>query len=142
MAEAMPKQTERGLLVFAIWATLGAAGLCFTLEGLSRDALMLALAGTGAVVAAFVAHMIVNWVYGQGFTRGEATLGIGAYGLLALVFVLAWLSGGVDRAGYLAGLAFFGTLGFGFVAYLAARHGLRGTFSQFHVHGSATGEPK
>jgi hypothetical protein len=113
---------ERDLLVFSIWAVLGLLGLGFLLEGLTRDAYPLALIGILLVVAGFVAHIIVNQIFGNGFRRGETALGIGAFGALALVFM----------ADYASGLTLFGVLVAGLVAYLATRHGLRGAFSQFH----------
>ncbi|MBU0584122.1 MAG: hypothetical protein KKB66_16520 [Alphaproteobacteria bacterium] len=123
---------ERDLLVFSIWAVLGLLGLGFLLEGLTRDAYPLALIGILLVVAGFVAHIIVNQIFGKGFRRGETALGIGAFGALALVFIAAWTAGELSMADYASGLTLFGVLVAGLVAYLATRHGLRGAFSQFH----------
>jgi len=124
---------ERGILVFSIWATLGFLGLGFWLEAMARDALLLALLGIGLTVAAFVAHIVVNTVFRQGFTRGETALGIGLYGLMALLYVGARLQGGMSAEGALSGLALFGALAVGFIVYLATRYGVRGAFSRFHA---------
>jgi len=130
---------DRAILVFAIWASLGALGLCLFLEGLSRDHWLLAAAGVLAVVAAFVAHMVVNAISGTGFTRGETVLGIGAYGVLGLVFVAGALTGGLSATDLRACLAFFAVIGGGMLAYLITRHGLRGAFSQFHARPAERG---
>ena len=126
---------DRAILVFAIWASLGALGLCLFLEGLDRDAWLLSAAGVLAIVAAFAAHMVVNAVSGTGFTRGETALGIAAYGVLGLVFLAGALSGSMTTADYHAGLTFFGVLAAGMLAYVVTRNGLRGAFSQFHAPG-------
>lgn len=130
-----PSATERSVLVFSIWASLGFLGVAGMIEGFARDDLAVALLGLAGVVAAFFAHIVVNAVSGRGFTRGEAALGIGAFGLFAFVFVAAALAGTLTRADLHAGVAAFGLLAAGFVAYLATRHGLRGAFSRFHPPG-------
>lgn len=127
------RHPDRAILVFAIWASLGALGLCLFLEGLARDAWLLSAAGVLAIVAAFAAHMVVNAVSGTGFTRGETALGIAAYGVLGLVFLAGALSGSMTAADYRAGLTFFGVLAAGMLAYVVTRNGLRGAFSQFHA---------
>jgi hypothetical protein len=124
---------ERGILVFSIWGVFGVLGLGFLLEGFTRSAYFIALLGIGLIVVGFVAHIIVNAVFDQGFTNGETALGIGTLGVLALVFVLAWAEGGMPEENFYAGLTFFGVIVSGFIAYLVTRYGLRGAFSRFHV---------
>jgi hypothetical protein len=128
----MRASIERGILVFSIWATLGFLGVGFWLEGATRDAMALSLLGIALILAAFVAHVVVNAVYRQGFGQGEAALGIGLYGLMALLYVGARLQGSLNATGTNAGLALFGVLALGFVVYLATRHGVRGAFTRFH----------
>jgi hypothetical protein len=133
MPMATPHKTERGILVFAIWAVLGFAGLGFVLEGFARDSYLISLLGTGLLAAAFIAHIIVNAVFAQGFEPGEAALGIGVFGLLAGVFIVSWFGGALSMADFHAGLTLFGGLVAGFLAYLSTRYGLRGAFSRFHA---------
>lgn len=125
---------ERSILVFAIWAVLGFLGLGFVLDGMAHESVAAAVAGVTLLLATFAAHIVVNAVFGVGFSHGETALGIGLYGLLALVFVVARIAGRLGEVGYLTGIAVFGLLAAGFIAYLAARHGLRGAFSYFHSH--------
>lgn len=124
--------TERGVLVFCIWSVLGFSGIGLFLEGLLLDSWALSAAGTVAVVLGFVAHIVVNAIFNSGFTRGETALGIAAYGLLALVFVLGAVGGEMSVADRYSGLTLFGVVAAGFLAYLFTRHGLRGAFSRFH----------
>lgn len=133
MRNATQPHIDRSILVFAIWASLGFLGLGLFLEGMARDLWGLAAAGVGVILAAFVAHIVVNAIFDTGFSRGEAALGIGVYGILASVFIIAALSGGMTAADYYAGLTLLGALALGFPVYLVTRHGLRGAFSHFHA---------
>jgi hypothetical protein len=126
-------EVERGILVFSIWAALGILGLGIVLEGFARDSWPIAAGGVATIVAAFVAHIVVNAVFDTGFSRGEAALGIGAYGLLGLIFLAGAVSGDMSMTDYYSGLTLFGVLAAGFLAYLTTQHGLRGAFSQFHI---------
>ena len=126
-------ETERGLMVFAIWAALGTLGLMLIVEGFARDGYALALAGTVGIIAALGGHVIVNAVFSIGFTPGETALGLTAFGLLVLTFVLSVLVGDVSTSDFYAGLTLFAALTSAFVIYLITRHGLRGAFSRFHV---------
>lgn len=128
-----PLHIERGIMVFAIWACLGFLGLGIVLEGFARDSWPMSASGVAVIMLAFVAHIIVNGVWNTGFTQGESVLGIGAYGLLGLVFIAAALFGTLSMADLYSGLTLFGLLAVGFLAYLATRHGLRGAFSRFHI---------
>lgn len=124
---------ERSILIFAIWAVLGFLGLGVFLEGLARDLWSLSALGVALIVAAFGAHIVVNGIFATGFTPGETALGIGAYGVLGLVFVAGAVGGEMTAADYYSGLTLFGVLAAGFLAYLLTRHGLRTAFSQFHI---------
>jgi hypothetical protein len=124
---------ERSILIFSIWAVLGLFGLGLFLEGMKNDSWALSGAGVSVITLAFVAHIIVNGVFDTGFSQGEAVLGIGAYGVLGLVFVVSAASGTMTMADYYSCLTLFGVLTLGFLAYLSTRHGLRGAFSRFHV---------
>ncbi|MEO0385487.1 MAG: hypothetical protein AAF234_18250 [Pseudomonadota bacterium] len=134
MLEQSQTKVERAILIFTIWASLGFLGLGVFLEGMARDLWALSAVGVSVIVATLVAHIIVNAVFKTGMSRGEATLGIGLYGFLGLVFIASTIGGGMTPADYYAGLTLFGTLAVGFLVYLVARHGLRGAFSHFHHH--------
>lgn len=132
MRERTPN-VDRGILVFSIWGSLGFLGLGLFLEGMAHDVWAVSAAGVAVILTALGAHVVVNAVHGTGFTRGEAALGVGTYGVLGFVFIVGALQGDMTMADYYAGLTLFGTLAAGFLAYLVTRHGLRGAFSQFHM---------
>ena len=102
-----PAMIERDLLVFSIWAVLGFGGLAFLLEGFSRDSYFVSLAGIAAIIAGFIAHMVVNAVFDCGFKPGETALGISSFGVLALAFISGWISGGLSMNDYWSGLTLF-----------------------------------
>lgn len=131
---------ERSILVFSTWAVLGFLGLGLLLEGLTRDSVTLSSLGVGGIVLAFVVHIVINGVFDTGFSPGETALGIGAYGLLGLVFVIGAITGETTMVDFYSGLIFFGVLALGFLTYLFTRHGLRGAFSRFHVKPASLGE--
>lgn len=124
---------ERSILIFAIWAVLGFLGLGVFLEGMKTDIWLVSACGVSVIVLAFIAHIIVNGVFDTGFSAGETSLGLGAYGVLGFVFVVSAAGGSLTMTDYYSGLTLFGVLAAGFLAYLFTRHGLRGAFSRFHV---------
>ena len=136
-----PAMVERDLLVFSIWAVLGFGGLCLVLEGFARDSYPVSLAGIAAIVAAFVAHIIVNGIFNTGFRPGETALGISAFGILAVGFIGGWAFGELSPADYWAGLTLFAVLAFGLLADLSTRYGMRGAFSRFHLKQAGDGKP-
>lgn len=129
---------DRSILVFSIWGVFGFLGLGFLLEGFSRGAYLVSLIGTILILATFVGHVVVNVVFEEGFSSGETALGIGASGLLSLVFVIGWAEGGMLPANFYAGLTFFGALTVALITYLVTRYGLRGAFSHFHLRQPAS----
>ena len=132
---------ERDLLVFSIWAVLGFGGLAFLLEGFYRDSYLVSSFGIAAIALGFVSHIIVNAIFDCGFKAGEAALGIGAFGVLALAFIIGWASGDLSQNDYWSGLTLFAVLGFGMPVYLSTRYGLRGAFSHFHHKPADSGNP-
>ena len=135
---AMPKTIERDLLVFADWAVLGLGGLCFLLEGFSRDAYLVSLVGIVAIVLGFSAHIVINAIFDTGFRPGEAALGIGSFGVIALAFIGGWATGGLSMSDYWSGLTLFAVLALGMPVYLSTRYGLRNAFSRFHIRPADT----
>lgn len=136
-----PATVERDLLVFSIWAVLGFGGLALLVEGFSRDSYVISLAATVMIIAGFVAHIVVNAVFGCGFRPGETVLGISAFGVLALAFISGWAVGGLSPADYWSGLTLLAALGFGLPVYLSTRYGMKGAFSRFHVRHTNDGKP-
>lgn len=130
---------ERNLLVFSLWAVFGFAGLAFILEGFKLDSYVISLVGVGSIAAGFIGHLVVNAVFGCGFSKGEAALGIATFGVLAVAFIVGWADGDLSIADYWSGITLFALLILGLFAYLSARYGLRGAFSHLHVRPASRG---
>ena len=127
------RQTERRLAVVANWALFGAFGLGLIQTGTSGGRIVLGLIGFALIVAGFVSQVIVNRLYGGGFTTGEVTLGMSAFGIAAVGFVASWIFD--PRFGppqMVIGLSGFAAIIGAFIVYLVTRYGLKGSFSMFH----------
>lgn len=124
---------ERNLLVYANWAVFGFGGLCFVMEGFSRDVYLVSLVGVVAIIAGLVGHLIINAVFHSAFTAGEAALGVSAFAIAALTFIGAWAVGDLSEADYWSGLTLFGLLAAALPVYLSTRYGFRGAFAQLGI---------
>lgn len=123
---------ERSVLVFSTWTALGMLSLGLFLEGLEANQYAIALAGILLVIAAFVAHMVINALYRTGYTAGETALGLATFGVIALLVVIGFATERLDERDFLACLSLVAVLVVGFLSYLVTRYGLRGAYSAFH----------
>ena len=124
---------ERNLIVYANWAIFGIGGLCFVMEGLSRDVYLVSLIGVAAILAGIIGHLVINTVFRTAFTSGEAALGVGVFAIAALSFIGAWAVGDLSEQDYWSGLTLFGVLAAGLPVYLSTRYGFRGAFAQLGI---------
>ena len=126
------KLGERRLAVMTNWAFFGSFGLCFTLSGFSAADLLTGLFGFGLMATAFGAHVIINDLFRTRFSKGEVALGLIAFIVSVLGFVLSWLvQPHFDTANIAIGLAGFSLLFACFLFYLVAHHGVRGSIEIF-----------
>ncbi len=125
--------THRRLAVASNWALCGSFGLCLILSGFALALPQAILGGFALLVAAFIAHLVINRLFRQSFTTGEVVTGFVAFGVGVASFLATALAGsGVGRTQFDAGLAGFASLVLCFLAYLVTKFGLKGAFSQFH----------
>jgi len=129
----LEEETEKKLAVTANWGLLGSFAVTFILSGFGNGEVVYAIIGFGLLILAFVAHIIINRIYGVGFNNGEIAIGFIVFGVALLGFVANRFLG----AGYSAGETIAGVLGFGalaaaFIAYVITKYGLKGAFSMFH----------
>jgi hypothetical protein len=114
------------------WALLGSFGLCFAISGFSTGDLPAGLAGFALICAGFGAHVLINHIYGAGFSKGETALGLGLFTISVLGFVVSWVA--VPDFGWsrvAMGLAGFAALIACFASYMLVNHGVRGSFEMF-----------
>lgn len=128
-------RVDRHALVMAIWTPSTFVAATLLHKGLVSGGDWWFFAGFAAVIAAFVAHIVVNSVLKMGFTAGERALGIVAY-VVALVSLLSSVLLGPAELGariFLpVGLGLMSLVG-AVVAYLVIAFGARAAFERFDV---------
>lgn len=125
---------ESRIAVLTNWGFLGAFGVGFVLSGFRSDSYLLGLLGFALLAAAFVAHLIINRIYTIEFAEGEIAAAFAIFGLALLGFVASWLfTPNFDRTQVELGLTGSALAVVGCFAYLVTRHGLKGSFSMFHI---------
>ena len=123
---------DRHALVLAVWLPAGFVALGLLHYGFGAGGAWWVVAGFAAVLAGFVAHVVVNAVLGSSFTARETGLGmvLFATGLVALVLAVLMGDGFATRfflpvAGGMIGLLLAA------VFYLLTRFGTRAAFDKF-----------
>ena len=133
---ASEADVENRLAVLTNWSLWGSFGLCFVMSGFAENDYLIGVAGFVLIGIGFIAHLIINRVFGTSFRNGEITTAVAVFGIALLAFILAWAAApGMDRPRIWLGLT-GATLGVGGVfTYLTARFGLINSFSMFHMKG-------
>ncbi len=125
---------ERHALVMTVWMPLGF--VAFLLFGHGYRVLdgWFVGAAIAVLLAAFAGHVIVNWVYRTLFSGRELALGLVAYVVALLAFLLSLLFGaeGAEALFLPIGLGFV-TLAAAVIFYLVTHLGLRRSFEAFDV---------
>ena len=124
---------ERRLAVMTAWAFFGAFGVCLILSGFAEDSLLAGLSGFALIIAAFIAHVIVNRIFGADFSQPQVALGLGAFTVGALCYIASVLFdpefGETDVA---MGLVGFTALASAFVVYIIINYGVRGSYQMVY----------
>lgn len=125
---------DRHALVMACWLAAALPAAILFEYGFGRGGTPYILAGFAAILAGFVAHVIVNVVYGTGFSPRELGLGLVIYGLALVLFVVVSLvSASFALHNFLPLSIGFITTGAVVVFYLITRYGARHAFEAFDV---------
>ena len=125
---------DRHALVLAAWLPAGFVALSLFRYGFGAGGAWWLAGGFAAILAGFVAHIVINAVLATNFSPREVALALVLFLAAALAFVLATLI----VAGF-AGRHFLPvTLGMAALAtvvifYMVARHGTRGAFDAFDI---------
>lgn len=135
MASPAPLDTtDRHALVTALWLAVALVAAALFDFSFGTGGAWTVGAGFAAVLAGFVAHILVNTVYGTWFTAGELALGLVAYaaGLVAFVLAVLMVPGFAERN--------FAPLSIGFlvvfvavVFFMVTQYGVRPVFTAFDV---------
>jgi hypothetical protein len=125
--------SEGLLAVMTSWAVFAAFGLCFVLSGIADSDLLLGLIGFALLLVGFGAHIVINSIFGLGFTGPQVALALTAFSVAALSFIAgAIFDPGFTETDLIIGIAGFGALTFAFLIYVLIRYGLRGSYAMLH----------
>ena len=132
MADRMT--TESRFAVLTSWALWAPFGTGFVLSGFRAEDLTLGLFGFALLAAGAVSHLVVNRVYGVDFSDGQIAAAAGLFVVSLLGFLGSWVSSPhFGQTDVLLGLIGSTIVVAGAFVYVAARYGLRGSFSMFHM---------
>lgn len=128
------RRLDRHALVMTVWLSAGAVAAVLFHLGFSAGAGGWVLAGFGALLAGFAAHVVVNAVQGTEFSVRELAVGLVVTGGALLAFLFATLGDAVFAGLFLLPVAVgFAALLAAFVFHLLTRHGVRAAFDRFDV---------
>ena len=128
------KALDRHALVMTIWLSFGFVAVVLLDYGLHAGGTLFIFAAFGAILAAFVGHIIVNTVYETTFTSRELALGLVLYAAALVAFGVTTVVSAtfVERS--------FLPLGLGLVIlaaivifYMVVHFGVRRAFEGFDV---------
>jgi hypothetical protein len=120
---------EHRLAIMTGWGFFGSFGICLILSGFAENSLIAGLSGFVVVVAGFVAHIILNRIYGAGFSQAQIALGLAAFTVGVFCFIASVLFGGIlGEADVAIGLVGFSGLAAAFVTYIVINYGVRGSY--------------
>lgn len=126
------RAADRHVLVSAIWFALAFVAATLFATGFAGGGSGYILAGFGALLAAFAAHVVVNAATRTRFTTGELALGLVAYAVALVAVALATLAAPQFRdEAFLAVFAGLGAILVAALFYLVTAYGLRRTFDAF-----------
>ena len=134
MSDRNDATLDRHALAMAIWLGFGlVAGILFKIGFSLTSWVALALA-FASLLAAFIAHVLVNMVFGTGFSAKEVSLGLSVFGICLLWFGLAVLIYPEYRLPLLLPVALgLGALTAAVVFTMITWLGVRGAFESFDV---------
>jgi hypothetical protein len=115
------------------WAFFASFGFCFVLSGFSERAPIAGIAGFAAFVVGFIAHVIINRIFGVGFTTPQIALGLTIF----IVCVLSFIASSVFDPSFgevdlIIGLAGFSAIIGCFVVYVTINYGVRESYAMMH----------
>ena len=123
---------DRHALVLAVWLPAGFVALGLFHYGFGVGGAWWVAAGFAALLAGFVAHVIVNAVLGSSFSARESGLGMVVYAMGLVALVLAVLIGdGFAKEFLLPVAGGMIALLLAAVSYLLTRFGTRAAFEKF-----------
>lgn len=127
------QRLEKRLAVVTSWGLFASFGMSFLLTGFSTAQWWAGLLGYALLVAGFIGHLIINRVFGVGFSGGEIALGLVVLGISVMGFIGSWLfDPGFGPVNLGIGLAGFAAMTACLLGTLVIRYGVRGSYRIVH----------
>src|SRR5665213_3545321 len=131
MIERTP--SEHQLAIMTNWAFFASFGFCFALSGFSEGDPIMGVAGFAAFVAAFIAHVIINRIFGFDFTNPQIALGLTAFAVSVLCFIANCLfDPSFGETDVIIGLIGFSAIMACFIVYVMINYGVRESYAMMH----------
>jgi len=125
--------SEHRLAVMTDWAFFASFGFSLVLSGFSQNDPIAGLAGFGAFVAGFIAHVIINRIFGVGFSSPQVALALTIFTVCVFSFIAGWLfDPSFTQADVVIGLAGFSAIIACFVIYVMIKYGVRESYAMMH----------
>jgi hypothetical protein len=120
-----------------VWAFFGSFGICLILSGFAENSMVAGLAGFLLIIAGFLAHVLINYVFAGNFTQAQIALALGAFTVGVLCYIASVLvNPGFTEIDVATGLVGFTALAATFVIYIIINYGVRGSYqmvNRMHV---------
>jgi drug/metabolite transporter (DMT)-like permease len=121
------------LAVMTDWGLLGGFGVCLILSGFAEDSLVAGLAGFALLIAAFVAHVVINRIFQAGFSQPQIALGLTSFTVGVLCFIVSVLfNTNFVEADVEIGLLGFTALAASFIVYVIINYGVRESYAMVY----------
>jgi len=133
---------EHRLAIMTNWAFLAGFGICFVLSGFSQANPATGLGGFALFVAGFIAHVIINRIFGVDFSSPQVALGL----ITFVVGVLCFLASCIFDPSFGETDVYVGLIGFSaimacFIVYVMINYGVRGSYAmiqRLQTHGRSS----
>jgi hypothetical protein len=127
------ESSEHRLAVMTNWAFFASFGFCFVLSGFSESQPIAGLAGFAIFVGGFIAHVIINRIFGAGFSNAQIALGLTIFTVSVLSFIASSLfDPSFNEMDVFVGLAGFGAIMSCFIIYVMINYGVRESYAMMH----------
>jgi hypothetical protein len=133
MTQGAGATQEHRLAMMTAWAFFGCFGVCLVLSGFAEHSMIAGLGGFVSIIVGFLAHVLINQIFGGRFTQPQIALGLGAFTVGVLCYIASVLANpGFEETDVATGLVGFTALAAAFVIYIVLNYGVRGSYQMVY----------
>jgi hypothetical protein len=127
------REDELRLAVMTNWSFFAAFGICLILSGFAEESMLAGLCGFATIIVGFLAHVLLNSIFGGRFSQAQIALGLGAFTVGVLCYIASLLlTPGFGETDVATGLIGFSALAAAFVVYIVINYGVRGSYQMVY----------